>query len=175
MISNHCFSITHHHSQRIMLRKVVVNHDVQPVCWAQWLGIMVCYAEPGVVNHVLLCWASGCESWCVILRQWLFMMMCIAEQVIVNHGEIYCSSGCVSWCAMLSQWFWIMLCYACEYWWVILRQWLWIIVWHSTPWFTTTASALHTMTYNHWLSIKQHDSQPLAQHSKTWFTTTGSA
>ena len=43
---------------------------------------MVCYAEPGVVNHGghdepgvvnhgVLCLARGCVSWCVILSQWL--------------------------------------------------------------------------------------------------------
>jgi hypothetical protein len=54
----------------------------------------VSYAEPVVVNHGVLCGASGCESWSVILSQWLFIMVCIAEQVIVNHDEFYCSSGC---------------------------------------------------------------------------------
>jgi hypothetical protein len=96
---------------------VVVNHGVY--CWAsnceswwvllwQWLLIMVCYAESVVVNyavlclwimvsyteqvavnHGLLCYASGCESWWVMLCQ-----------------------GCESWCVMLSQWLWIMVCYA---------------------------------------------------------------
>jgi hypothetical protein len=56
------------------------------------------------VNHGVLCRASGCESWCVLLSKWLLIMVCIAEQVIVNHGESYCESGCESWCVMLSQW-----------------------------------------------------------------------
>jgi hypothetical protein len=30
---------------------------------------MVSYAEPVVMNHGVLCCASGCESWCVILSQ----------------------------------------------------------------------------------------------------------
>jgi len=34
-----------------MLSKVVVNDNV--VCWVQRFGIMVCYAEPVVVNHGL--------------------------------------------------------------------------------------------------------------------------
>ena len=46
---------------------------------------MVCYTEPGVVNHGVLYRASGCESWFVLLRQWLLIMVCIAEQMIVNH------------------------------------------------------------------------------------------
>jgi hypothetical protein len=28
---------------------------------SQWLLIMVCYSEPVVVNHGLLCCAKGCE------------------------------------------------------------------------------------------------------------------
>jgi hypothetical protein len=32
---------------------------------------MVSYAEPVVVNHVVLFCASGCESWCVMLSLWL--------------------------------------------------------------------------------------------------------
>jgi hypothetical protein len=35
------------------------------------LRFMVCNAEPVVVIHGVLCSASGCESWCVILSQWL--------------------------------------------------------------------------------------------------------
>ena len=71
-----------------MLSPVVVNCDV--LYWAKWLWITTCYAEPSgweswcvmpnqwlwsmvccaepvVVNHGLLCWASGCESWCGML------------------------------------------------------------------------------------------------------------
>ena len=44
------------------------------------------YAEPVVANHVVLCIASGCESWCVILSPWLCIMVCYAEPVDVNHG-----------------------------------------------------------------------------------------
>jgi hypothetical protein len=52
---NHLLSITHHVSQR--------------------LWIMVCYSEPVVVNHGVLCWASGCESWCALLNQLLWYNM----------------------------------------------------------------------------------------------------
>jgi hypothetical protein len=68
----------------IMLSKVVVNHDM--LCWAQCLWIMVYYAEPGVVNHGLSCWASGCESWWAMLSQWLWIMLWYAESVVVSHG-----------------------------------------------------------------------------------------
>ena len=60
----------------------------------QYLLIMVCNSEPVVVNHGLLCGASGCESWCVLLSQWLLIMMYIAEEVILNLGEFYCTSDC---------------------------------------------------------------------------------
>jgi len=67
---------------------------------------MVYYAEPVVVNHGVLCWASGCESRCVILSQWLWIMVWNAEPVVMNHGVLYCAGGCESWCVMLSQWLW---------------------------------------------------------------------
>jgi hypothetical protein len=73
---------------------------------------MVCYGEPVVGYHdvlccasgwvlimVSLCWANGCESFCVMLSQWLWIMVCYVE-------------SWDSWCAMLSHWFWIMVCYA---------------------------------------------------------------
>ena len=34
---------------------------------------MACYAEPVVVNHVVLYGANGCESWCVVHSQWLLI------------------------------------------------------------------------------------------------------
>ena len=30
---------------------------------------MACYSEPVVVNHGVLCGASGCDSWCAMLSQ----------------------------------------------------------------------------------------------------------
>jgi hypothetical protein len=53
----------------------------------QRLWIMTSYTKPVVVNHGVLCGASGCESWCVLLSQWLLIMMYIAEKVILNLGE----------------------------------------------------------------------------------------
>jgi hypothetical protein len=46
---------------------------------------MVSYAEPVVVNHVVLCRDSGCESCCAMLSQLLLIMICYAEAVVVNH------------------------------------------------------------------------------------------
>jgi hypothetical protein len=43
----------------------------------QWLGIMLCYAAPVVVNHG------------VMLRQWLLIMVCYAEAVVVNHSVLW--------------------------------------------------------------------------------------
>ncbi|SMN17155.1 hypothetical protein CRYPD_11 [uncultured Candidatus Thioglobus sp.] len=53
----------------------------------QRLSIMACHTEPVVVNHGVLCGASGCESWCVIQSQWLLIMVINDEPVVVNHGE----------------------------------------------------------------------------------------
>jgi hypothetical protein len=105
IIHNHLLGITH--------------HDTQPL--------------PVVVKHVVVCWSSGCESWCSILSQWLWIMVCYAEPVVVNYD---------------------VLCWTSQ----PLAQ-------HSTPWFTGTGSALHTMIHNHWLRIINHVWQPLAQHS----------
>jgi hypothetical protein len=69
----------------------------------QWLWIMVCYAEPVVVNHGVLCWASDCESWCAMLNQWLCIMVCYAEPVVVNHGVLFWASGCESYIPLLHK------------------------------------------------------------------------
>jgi hypothetical protein len=53
----------------------------------------VCYAEPLVVNHGVLCLGSDNESWCVMLSQWLCNMVCYAEPVVVNHGVLCRTSG----------------------------------------------------------------------------------
>jgi hypothetical protein len=50
---------------------------------------MVCYDEPVVVNHGVLCCASDCESWCVMLSQWSCIMVCYSEPVIVNHVVLF--------------------------------------------------------------------------------------
>ena len=75
------------------------------------LWIMVCNAQPVVVNHGVLCCGSGCESWWVIMTRWVLIMVCYCEAVMVNHGVLCWTNGYVSWCAILSQWLWIMVCY----------------------------------------------------------------
>jgi hypothetical protein len=77
MINNHWLSITHYDSQPL------TQHSTQ---WSHWVWIMVCNAEPVVVNHGVLCWASGCESLCAMLSQWLWVIVCNTEPVVVNHG-----------------------------------------------------------------------------------------
>ena len=77
----------------------------------QWLWIVAIYAEPVVVNHGVLCWASGCESSCATLRQWYRIMVSYDEPVVVNRDVLYWASGCDSWSVMLSQWLWIMVSY----------------------------------------------------------------
>ena len=47
---------------------------------------MVYNAEPVVMNHGMLFWASDCESRCVILSYYLQIMMSYAEPVSVSHG-----------------------------------------------------------------------------------------
>ena len=91
---------------------------------SQWLWIMVCYAEPVVVNHCELCWAGGCETLWAMPSQWLWIILCYAEPGVL-----------VSWCAMLSQWLCIIVCYSgmgvWESWCAMLSQWLCIIVCYS--------------------------------------------
>ena len=41
------------------------------------VGIMVCYAQPVVVNHAVL-----------YLFEWLCIMVCNVEPVAVNHGVL---------------------------------------------------------------------------------------
>jgi hypothetical protein len=148
------------------------------------MWIMVCYAEPVVMYLDVRCWASGCETWCVIPRQWLWIMVsydkpvvvnlgevcwdsgcesrCYDESVVVNRGELCWAYGCESWCAMLSQWLWIKVSFAEP---VILNH--GVLCWAS--------GYVSCMIHNHWRSIIYHDSQPLAQSNRPWFTTTSSA
>ena len=124
---------------------------------SQWVWIMVCYAEPVVVNHCELCWASGCETLWVMLRYWFWIIVSNAEPVVVNHC-VLCWAGCVgimvcypnpvvvNHCVMLNRvcgnqgvLFWVSgwesrcECYVSELWWVVLSQWLWITVCYFEP------------------------------------------
>jgi hypothetical protein len=116
MINNHWYSKTHLDSKSL------------PLMLYQRLWIMASYTKPVDVNHGVLCGASGCESWCVLLSQWC-----------ITHYDSH----------PLAQ--------------------------QSSPWLTTTCSALHTMIHNQLFRITHHDSQSLAQDYTPWFTTTGSA
>jgi hypothetical protein len=116
---------------------------------SQWLCKILCYAEPVVVNHGVLFWASGCESWCVILSLWFWIMVSYDGSVVVNHGVLFWASGCESWCVILSKWLWIIVCYAkpcgCEWWCIMLSkmvvnhdvlswaQWLGIMMCYAEP------------------------------------------
>jgi hypothetical protein len=126
----------------------------------QWLWIMVCYAEPVVMHHGVLCWTSGCESWCVIPNQWLWIIVCYAEPVVVNRGVLcwhdhwlsithhdsqslpqlnkpwFTTTGS-AYLAIIYNHLRIVMYYAeksgCESWCVILGQWLWIMVCYAEP------------------------------------------
>jgi len=56
------------------------------------------YTEPVTVNHDVLCWASGCESWCVILYK-LLWIICVL-QVKINYMH-YSLMGQIEW---VSEW-----------------------------------------------------------------------
>ena len=119
---------------------------------------MLCYAEPVVVHPGVLCWTSGCGSWCAMLWQWLWIMLCCNEPVVVNmcysgvqvvHHVVLCwASSCELLCVMVSRrlrirlcfaestWFWIMVCYTNKWFWIccfILSQWLWIMLFFAEP------------------------------------------
>jgi hypothetical protein len=147
MIHNRWLCITHHDSQQVSHH----NSGWESCCviLSQWLWIIVSYAEPVIVNHVVLFWAIGCESWCIILSQLLWIMLCYSEPVVLNHGELSWTSCGELWCVILSQWLWIMVCYAkpsgCESCCIMLSkmvvnhdvlcwaQWLWIRVCYAEP------------------------------------------
>jgi hypothetical protein len=135
-----------------------------------WLSITHHDSQPlaGV-----LCCASDCESWCVILSQLLWIMLCILSRpVVVNHSLLCWASGCESWCVKLNQWSRKTMCHSepvvvthgvifwasgSASWCIILSQWLWIILCYSEP---TNGSA--------WPTITQAQS---TQYNTTWFTT----
>jgi hypothetical protein len=143
MIHNHWLKITH----------LVVIHG--ELCWAS-----------GGKSYIL-CWASCCYPWFVMLSQRVLILVCYSVPVGVNHGELYWASGCESWYVMLSQWLWNMMCYAdlfvgnhgvifwgsgCESWWAMICTLLCIIdVFHwangyaswfamLSQWFTATGT-----------------------------------
>jgi hypothetical protein len=143
---------------------------------------MVCYAEPMVVIHGMLCWASGCESWGIMLCESLW----ITRVMLIHWLWMLCwPTSFQSWCAMLSQWLWIIVCYAepvvvnhgvlclagdCESLCGMHSNWFWIIVWYVELSGCESCCAILSRVV-----VVHHDSQPLVQHSTPWFTTTDSA
>jgi hypothetical protein len=122
----------------------------------QWLWVMVCNAEPVVLNHGVLCWASGCEFMCAILNRTVvnYVVLYWADCVLVmvcHAGHwlwMIWANGCELWRVMVDQWLWIMVCNVeqvvvshgelcwtsgCESWCVMLSQWLWIMVCYAEP------------------------------------------
>jgi len=61
-------------------------------------------------------WASGCESWCVVLSQWLWIMCAILNRTVVNHVVLY-------W----ADFVWVMVSYAEPLVVYHMSQWLWIM------------------------------------------------
>jgi hypothetical protein len=110
--------------------------------------IMLCYAERMTMNHVMQYWASGFESWCVILSQWLWIICVLCWTSDCESCLFYWAIGCESWYAMLSQWLRISVCYSepvfvkhCVLCWAsgsailcaMLSQWLWIELCYAEP------------------------------------------
>ena len=108
--------------------------------WEPLVLIMVCYAEPVVVHHVVLYWVSGCESCCVMLSlwlwikcfmlsQWLWFMVCYTEPVVVNHVVLCWASSflIMVWYAETVVVNHGVLCLAsdCESCRGMLNQWMW--------------------------------------------------
>jgi hypothetical protein len=135
MINNHWLRIT--------------NHDSQPLAQnnTQLFITTVCYVEPVVVDHCVLSWASGRESWWAMMSQWFWIMVCYSEPVVVNHGVL-------CW----ALWLGIMERYAkpavmnhgfsCR---GIAHHDSKQLAQYDTLWFAATGSALHTMIHNHWM------------------------
>jgi hypothetical protein len=161
------------------------------VILSQCLWIMVCSAVPVVVshgglgcamrvNHLVLCWASGCELCCSILII-----------VVASHGAFCWASGVLSWCAsgsyswfiMLGQWLRIIVNYAepvvmnhdvlcwasgCEPWWVMISQTLWIMLWYDEPvamnhgmWCWTNGCESWCVMLSQWLWIMVSYAEPV--------------
>ena len=127
------------------------------------------------MNHGVLCWSSGCESWCVKLRQWFWIVVCYSEQVVVKHGELCCE-----------KWLWIMMRYpyaepsGWESWRALLRsvvvncdvlcleKWLWIMMWYRYA----EPSGWESWCFmpNQWLWIIVIYAEPVVvNHSVLWW------
>ena len=100
---------------------VVQNHCV--LCWfigseswgiilCQWLWIMS-FAEPVIVIHGVLFWASDCYSCCAMQSQWvdiIMWMLCQLVWIMVRYPEpVVVNHRVICW-VMLNQWLWIIMC-----------------------------------------------------------------
>jgi hypothetical protein len=181
--------MTHNHSDQYITPWFTTTGSVWHPSWAsgceswwamlsQWLWIMVCNAEPVVVNHGVLCRARGCELWCIThhnsqplaqhctpwltttgsaLHTIIHNYLLSIKPVVVNHGISYGASGRESWCIILSQWLLVMMCIAES---VDVNHGLLCCASGCDWWWV-----MHTIIHNHLLSITHHDSQPLVQYN----------
>ena len=101
---------------------MAVNHGV--LCWASGCETLCVMLSSVCRNHGVLCWASRCESLRVMLSQWSWIMMCYSVPVGVSHGELCWARGWQSCCIILSQ--------CCESLWAMLR----VVVNHGVLWLT---------------------------------------
>jgi hypothetical protein len=73
------------------------NDNWKPlIYYCQWLWITVCYAGPLVVNRGVLCWASGCDSWCAMLCKWLWII-CVMQIKINYNYTLFINGGLNEW------------------------------------------------------------------------------
>jgi hypothetical protein len=105
-----------YHAEPVVLNHGEPHHDSEPLaqnnrpCFTttdsawhtmihnQWFRITHHDSQSLAQNN----WASGCESWGVMMSQWLWIMMCYAELVVIYHSVLFWANGCESWCVMLN-------------------------------------------------------------------------
>jgi hypothetical protein len=152
---------------------------------SQWLWNIACYVEPVVLKHCVLCWASDCESSCVIRSQWLNMIHSHSRSIthhnshpLDQHNSKWFTATDTVWLTMahdqwLRQYSHNLVCYRelvvvkhCVLCWpsgsealcVMLSQWLLIMVCYIEP-----------VVVKHCVLCGAH---PLDQHNSKWFTAT---
>jgi hypothetical protein len=130
---------------------------------SQWLCIVVYHVEPVIVNHGVLFWVSGCESWCAMLSQWLWIMVSITShnsQPLTQHYTPWFTTFGRAWQSMIHN-HWLRITHnesqplaqlnttwlsttgsaygllycakGCELWRVTLSQWLSVMVCYTEP------------------------------------------
>jgi hypothetical protein len=135
------------------------------------LLIMVGNAEPVVVNQLSITHndshplAQHRSPWLATNGSALPTMIPNHLHSITHHDSeplAQHSKSIGMWCQRL----WIMVNYAEP---VQVNH--GVLCWASGS--ATTGSVWHTMIHRHWLTIRHHDSQPLAQYCTPWYPTTG--